>query len=146
MKTVLFFATGLFFTFNAIAGNNNSVNYVITSNDSIACKNVVLESDYVRVDMPDYTFAEIKHADVKAFCLNGKRFENLPVYRNNRSTGKYAFMELVNENNGFKLYQYTENGNVKQCVFQNNKYYVGVTAENKSTLLGFFNENITAAN
>ncbi len=141
MKTVLFFAAGLLFTFNVIAGNNNSMSYVITTNDSIACKNVVLESDAVRVDMADYTFVELQKADVKSYSVNGKVFVNLPVYRNNRSTGKYAFMEMVKENNGFKLYQYTENGSTYQFVFQNNKYYVGVTAENKSTLLGFFNDS-----
>jgi len=141
MKTTLFFAASLFFTFNAIAGNNSSMTYVITNNDSIACKNVVLESDAIRVDMADFTFVEMQKADVKAYSVNGKLFAKLPVYRNNKATGAFAFMELVKENNGFKLYQFSENGRVQQYVFHNNKYYVGVTDNNKSTLLGFFNDD-----
>ncbi len=139
MKTLVLTSFALLLSISMFARDDkNSKNYIVTKSDTIVCKNVVDQQNIVRVDFQDLRFVEMNKDDVFSYIANGKKYDRLPLYKNNKPTGKTALMEMVKDNNGFKLYKYTNNGETSMFVYKDNKYYVGITDANKANMLDFF--------
>jgi hypothetical protein len=138
MKTIFITTAALLISLSTFARNNNNVNYVITSNDTIICQNLSIGFNNTRLHLENGQLIKVKTSDVKSYSAQGHVFDNLPVYFNDKPTGEKAFMELIRLKNGFQLYKYSENGQSVLLVFKDGKYHVGVNNRNKATLLDFF--------
>jgi hypothetical protein len=157
MKTKLFFAILLAFFLNV--ATKAELGYVITNNDTIICDHVSLGVNNARITKTNGELLKINKEEVKAFLVHGKLYEKLPVYLNGSYTGQTAFLELIGQRNGLKLYKYTyfvdsgwDSSNqvvmptkevTALIIYKDNNYYLEVDDKNAKTVLPFF--HITGA-
>ena len=154
MKTKIILTLTLALGLNAIIGAESNLSYVITSDDTIICKHISIGVNNARITKLNDEFVKVDKEYLKAFSLHGKLFEKLPVYLNGNFTGQTAFLELVGQRNGLKLYKYTyfedstwssDNKSVQAAhevtalfVYKDKDYYLQVNNKNAKTVLPFF--------
>jgi hypothetical protein len=111
MKTIILSLAIAAICFTAHA-EKNRWQYVITDNDTLICKNI--RSGYLNTRCILLS-GEKKIISNKNINVIGKSavkgesaylMERKPVYLNNKSTGKNALMELVDIQNGVRIYKY----------------------------------------
>jgi hypothetical protein len=133
----------------ANASGKSNKSYVVTDKDTMACKDLTFSATTANVTLADGQQTQINKENVLAFSVNGKKYENMPVYIDGKATGNKSFLEFLSERNGLKLYKYTylvdagwSTGEMKKVtvltVFKDNAYYVQVDKKNANTLLGYF--------
>lgn len=85
-----------------------------------------------------------KFSEVVSYKKDGRIYERMPVVRNNKETGSYAFMELLTYKNGMKVYRHTINSGVntrdefQYLVYRDGNYVVTFDNQNAETLKTFF--------
>ena len=111
MKTILISFLIAAVCFTAKAGKY-SFQYVITDNDTLVCKNIKLGYAKTKCILLSGEKKIISNEDINVISkttINGKMvyfMEKKPVYVNNKFTGKNALMELVDVQNGVRIYKY----------------------------------------
>jgi hypothetical protein len=157
MKTKFLVPVLLMVAMNMSAGSANEPSYVITNHDTTLCKRVNLGLTDAKIELLNGSTKEVSKDAIMAFKTDGRQFERKTLFDNNKPTGVTAFMELLGQRNGLKLYCYnvpddlnpdnnsiTVNGVRKSAillVYKNNDFYVQVTKINAPTLLDFFHIN-----
>ncbi len=156
MKTKLFFSVAFITISMLLNAKGKPDGYVVTDVDTIACKSLSFGYDGANITLANGEKTLVNKENVKAYSLNGKKFENLPVYVDGKPNGNNSFLELVAERNGLKLFKYSyydTNGwdatksveDMKKVtvltIFKDNKYYVQVDQKNAKTILPYFNLN-----
>ncbi len=82
--------------------------------------------------------------EVVAFRKDGRIYERMPVIKDNKETGKYAFMEVVAYRCGMKVYRHSVPSgfnmhmNDEYLVFKGKNYVVRFDDRNTETLNEFF--------
>lgn len=85
-----------------------------------------------------------KFSEVVSYRKDGCVYERMPVIRNNKETGNYAFMELLTYKNGMKVYRHAINAGINtpdECqylVYRDGSYVVAFDEKNAETLKMFF--------
>lgn len=85
-----------------------------------------------------------KFTEVVSYRKDGCIYERMPVIRNNKETGNYAFMELLTYKNGMKVYRHKINTGVgasdeyQYLVYRDGNYVVTFDDQNAETLNMFF--------
>ena len=89
---------------SAVRVNND---YIVANDEKTTCKKVNVKKNEVRVICENGMEKIIKKSDVTEFSKKGKTFVKLSVYKNQQLTDHTAFMELIRDVNGYKLYRTT---------------------------------------
>jgi hypothetical protein len=129
-------------------------NYVVAGNDTIACKNLAFTVSNAEITLPNGDKTQINKDNVSAYSVKNKKFENRPVYVDGKPNGNFAYLELLGERGGLKLFKYSyyetagwdkskSINDMKKVnvytVFKGDKYYVQMDMKNSKTLLHYFN-------
>jgi hypothetical protein len=107
MKKILF--TGIVgllvnITISAIATGSNY--YISTSEQVTNFKNIKFRNNEIKVVLENGEKQIISLAKVKTIKANGKIYDKMPVYKNNKPTNKELLMELIAVKDGLKLYKF----------------------------------------
>jgi len=81
--------------------------------------------------------------EVEVYAKDGKRFEKMPVYKNNKLTNNYAFMRAITYKNGMKLFEHNVSSSFgeqisKYFVFKADKLVVNVNEKNYESIKQFY--------
>jgi hypothetical protein len=154
MKTQLFIPVLLFVFLAANAGNKSDFrSFVVANDDTILCKDIAFNASNATLTMDNGQTMEIKREKVDAFKSNGKVYVKNVVYKNGTATDKTAYMLLLGERNGLKLYRYKfyelegaeKPGNstprevVQILVYKDNSLYLQVEDKNVNNVIEYFN-------
>ena len=156
MKTNLFLMSALLIASSLVKANGRSENdYIVTENDTIKCSSFSFGVSEANITLANGEKTTVDKNNVKAFSVNGRVFEILPIYVEGKPTGNNAFLELLAEKNGLKLYRnyyfaglgWNANGKSQSdanrttvlTVYKDKKYYANVNEKNAKTILSFFN-------
>lgn len=127
--------------------------YVIAKGEKLYCTKIRLGAVNTTAVLESGEKITIRTADIESYRLNGKFFDKLPLYENNKFTNKNIFMQFVTTRAGLKLYKYSkfEEGVDKTTgvflkssavdyyiVFKGDQYYVSITEKNYPTMFEFF--------
>jgi hypothetical protein len=132
--------------------------YMISTGEKLYCKKIQVGAQTIKATLENGEKVTIPTSQVKMYHLDGKTFEKLPVYVDNRNTNELKFMEFVTTRAGLKLYKYSKyvEGIDKitgaymgvskvdyYLVFRGDQFYVDVTERNYRTLFDFFRIKIS---
>jgi hypothetical protein len=135
----LFLIAFLSTTFLAKAGLPD---YILTGDEIEYYEKVRYGVTASLVGIKDSNRNRYKSDEVSEFRKNGKVYERMPVIRDNKETGRYAFMEVVSYRNGLKVYKYYHPGLYSQdnelLVFKGKQFVVSFNEKNARTLSNFF--------
>lgn len=121
--------------------------------EKLYCQKIHVGAQKIKATLENGEKVIIPTSQVKMYRIDGKTFEKLPVYVNNKSTNNEIFMEFVTTRAGLKLYKYSKyvEGVDKvtgeymglskvdyYLVFRGDEFYVDVTERNYKTLFDFF--------
>lgn len=82
-------------------------NYFISTTGQLThYKRIAFKNNEVKVVLQNGEKLLLPMAQIKTIKANGKIYDKLPVYKNDKPTDKEAFMELVTTKRGLKLYKY----------------------------------------
>lgn len=154
MKTKLLFSSALLIACIMANAKSRPENcYVVTDKDTIACKNLSFTVSNAEITLLNGDKTQVNKENVKAFSVNGKKYENRPVYVDGKPNGNDAFLELLSERDGLKLFKYSyyetsgwdkskSINDMKKVnvytVFKDGTYYVQMDSRNSKTLLNYF--------
>jgi len=154
MKTNLLILLTALVSMVANAIEKDEINYVITNEDTIICKDISMGFTNAKITKTNGEEVKISKEDVEAYKVNGKLYEKKIVFRNKKATDNRAYMELVGQRNGLKLYCYkfiadsgwdTSKGNYENArevatllVYRDNNLYLEVDKQNAPTILDYF--------
>ena len=156
-KLIIFLATGLLMILSVNAADLKANYYVLSTGEINNCRNVQFKANEIRIVLENGEKLIISKSEIKAIKVNGKYYEKLPVYENNKPTNQEEFMEFVATRGGLKLYKYrasisdnrSKGFNEKAyemdyyVVFRGDQYWVEVNDINYPTLFNFFRVRYT---
>lgn len=163
MKTILMSCLMMFVAFSTYANSpktDDPDDYVKTKNDVIYYSKLTLGPTKAKLILDNGDKMTLMNNELVAFKKNGKVFEKVALYHNNKNTNKDVFMEVVKYTNGMKLYRYMtyeQEVNLpysasatkaveKYYVFKNGNYHLQIDAKNYKTVFAFFGINATLEN
>jgi hypothetical protein len=97
-------------------------NWLETSKGKIDCKEINLGMTKATVVMDDGTKVDINYDDITSFSRNGKVFNKLKLYEDNKPTSQMAFMELIKTWNDLSLYRLSAESSLSRT--ESTKYYL----------------------
>ena len=127
--------------------------YVIASGEKLYCTKIRLGAVNTTAVLENGEKVTLRTADIHSYRLNGKIFDKMPLYENNKFTNKNVFMQFVTTRAGLKLYKYTKSeadidkdlalcfkstGVDYYIVFKGDQFYVSITEKNYPTMFEFF--------
>jgi hypothetical protein len=127
--------------------------YVIATGEKLYCTKIRLGAMNTTAVLENGEKVTLRTADIHSYRLNGKIFDKMPLYENNKFANKNIFMQFVTTRAGLKLYKYTlseEGLDIKSgfylkstsvdhyVVFKGDKYFVSITDKNYPTMFDFF--------
>jgi len=89
----------------AANAQNDTVNYVVTSSDTIFCGKMNVSSTKTKIELEDGTTLKFKNKDLVRYSKDGRFFQKLPVYVRNQKTDRRAMMELIHFKNMVKVFK-----------------------------------------
>lgn len=153
MKKLVLIISVCLFTLTAFSKEVPSNYYLSSNNEMLFCKKIRLNKESIKAVLDNGKRVIIPTSDIKMYRMNGKIYEKLPVYINNKKTSKEAFMQFVTTRAGLRLYKYSsweevidrQNGAYlgvakvdKYCVYKGDQLWVSVNERNYPTVLNFF--------
>lgn len=152
MKTLLISCIVLFAVFTLKANIPAPDDYVKTTNDVLYYSKLTFGPNKARLVLDNGKRITLMNNELIAYKKNGKVYEKLPLYLNNKNTNRQVFMEVLKYTNGMKLYRYhTYQDDVKSpyaigatkpvdkfYVFKNGNYHLQIDEANYKTVFAFF--------
>ena len=106
----------------------NSLQYVVTDNDTIICKNIKYGFVNTKCVLHSGEKKIIKSDEINVLSKDGQIKERKPVYLNNKYSGKEAMMELIDCQDGVRVYKFERYNNLYESMdvvisfYKNDKY------------------------
>jgi hypothetical protein len=155
MKKIMFIIlVGMLVNLSALANKNLKADYyILVSGEMNNCKSIHFRTNDIKAVLENDEELFISKSQIKAIKANGKYYEKLPVYINNKPTDQQKFMEFITTRGGLKLYKYTDDMNRDSrlkgfnlngfqmdyyVVFKGDQYWVEITDKNYPTMFDFF--------
>lgn len=85
--------------------------FVATADHTYFCNEISMGFASTIVKNADGSYLKIPNSEVKAFRLNGRQYEKMPLVSNAGDTVTYTFMEFICSKDGYRLYRYCTNCN-----------------------------------
>lgn len=159
MKTILI-SCMMMFAVVALSANTAPDDYVKTKKNVIHYSKLTIGSTKAKLILDNGEKITLTNNEVIAYKKNGKIYEKVPLYYNNKSTNTEVFMEIIKYSNGMKLYRYNtyqQEVNLpysassiqpveKYYVFKNGDYHLQLDEKNYKTVFAFFGINATLIN
>lgn len=162
MKTLLIISCIFMFATVTINANVPPApdDYVKTSKDVLYVSKISFGHNKARLILDNGSKMTLMNKEVIAYKKDGKIFEKVFLYNNNRNTNKQVFMEIIKYTNGMKLYKYrTYEQEVnfpysvsapklveKYYVYKNGNYHLQIDKANYRTVFAFFGINVSLEN
>jgi hypothetical protein len=123
MKTflILFALTSMSIMTHA---HDNKFGYVIISQDTLYCQRMNVNHLWLKCTLQSGEKMKIPLTEVKMYSDGDHLNEKMPVYIDNKETGKMALMELISYQNGIKIYKYEHYNTSYECWEVILSYYV----------------------
>ena len=127
--------------------------YVIVTGEKLYCTKIRMGAVNTTATLENGEKVKLRTAEIHSYRLNGKIFDKMPLYENNKFVNRNVFMQFVTTRAGLKLYKYTlfEEGMDKLSgmylkstavdhfvVFKGDQFYVSITDKNYPTMFEFF--------
>ncbi len=153
MKKLVLILSVLLTSLSGFATDLGGNYYMVSGGEKLYCKKIQVGNQYIKATLENGEKIVIPTSEVKMYRVNGKIYEKLPVFVNNKNINKQLFMEFVATRAGLKLYKYSkyEEGFDKATgaylgvskvdyylVFRGDQFHVEVTDKNYQTLFEFF--------
>jgi len=91
--------------------------YVITNSDTLICHRMVVQNHFVKCTLNTGLVVKIPHSDIVAYQHYGQLMERKPVYVQGKISDKTIFMQLIDVDNGIKIYRYNQENFFKGEVY-----------------------------
>jgi hypothetical protein len=95
----------VFFLSLSAFGKATGSNWLETSKGKIDCKEINLGMTKATVILDDGSKVDINYDDINSFSRNGKLYNKLRLFEDNKPTNQMAFMELIKTWNDLSLYR-----------------------------------------
>jgi hypothetical protein len=152
MKKYMLSFAFLFAAIAVIASTPKGDNYVQTKNDIVYYSKISFGPTKARLILDNGKKITLMNNELIAYKKDGRIFEKLPLFVNNKPTKKEVFMEVLKYTNGMKLYRYhnyldgynfmysTNSATPvnEYYVFKNGNYHLQLDANNYQTVFNFF--------
>jgi len=79
--------------------------WVVTNDGKIDCKKVSMGYNKARIVLENGQKEKVQFSMINSFSSNGKTFDKLPLYKDNKPTNQGAFMELIKNHGELSLYK-----------------------------------------
>lgn len=104
MKKGVILFTVFFFCVSAFA-KVPGTDWLETSKGKVDCKEISLGITKAKVVLDDGTKVDINYDDISSFSMNGKVYDKLRLFEDNKPTNQMVFMELIKTWNNLSLYR-----------------------------------------
>ena len=157
MKKILFIGIiGLIISVTTFAATIVSNYYISTTGQMTNCKRITFKANEIKVVLENGQKLLIPMAQIKTIKANGKIYNKLPVYKNNKPMNKEVFMELITTKETFKLYKYNvdidwdkrangfnvaDNQMENYVVYKDNQFQSEINDANYRAMFNFFGIN-----
>jgi len=153
MKKLILILSVLLTSLSIFATDLSGNFYMVSTGEKLYCKKIQVGAQYIKATLENGEKIVVPTSEVKMYRLNGKIFEKLPVFVDNKTTNKQLFMEFVTTRAGLKLYKYSNYeegvdaatgaylGVTKvdhYVVFRGDQFHVALTERNYQTMFDFF--------
>jgi hypothetical protein len=145
MKTKILIPVLMFVCMLTYAGSIDESGYVVSNNDTILCSKVLFDFNNVQITLKNGETVKLEKDKINAFKANGKSYEKKEIFKDKKPTGEFAYMELLGQRDGLKLYCYkyfegpVAGYTVKSLfVYKDNNFYLQVSDNNSKTVLDYF--------
>jgi len=115
-----------------------------TKEVNVVCKKIKLGVSNAKVTLENGEKVKIALSELNSYVINGRMFDKMMVYKNNRATGIMTFMEKMSERDGYILYKYStymlagdEQGSY-YYVYKDGKFHSALTEKNCHYVLRYF--------
>ena len=105
MKTLMISLGAMFLGVMIGNAQNLMTNHVVTHSDTIFCGKIDVRTFKTKCTLEDGKTITIDNKDIVRYSKDGRLFVKMPVYRNNRKTGRLSMMELVKCKNGVMVFK-----------------------------------------
>jgi len=109
MRTLIVILALAAVSLTAKAGNS-SLRYIITDSDTLICIKFRIGLVNTKCDLVSGKGVSVSNKNIKVIGRKGKILEKKPIYHNEVNTGRYVFMELIDCQDGFRIYKYEHTG------------------------------------
>ena len=107
MKKLVIFISATMFCISSMAAVSSS-NWVVTGNARISCEKINLGISKVRIVLENGHKLIVPIAKLESYSVNGLVFDKKILYKNGKSTGQIAFMQLLKKRGNLCLYRNVE--------------------------------------
>lgn len=150
MKKLIFLFV-MAITGTTLLAQNKVPDYVIDADGVTFYKKVRYGITTGFVGIGETTKDRYKTSEVLCYRKDGHVYELMPVIRNNKETGRKAYMELVAYRNGMKVFRekdYDSSDELQYVVYKDSDFVVRFERKNAESLGRFFfrPENSMASN
>jgi hypothetical protein len=147
MKKLILIPLLFFAIFSVNAKALSEYDYVITKNGTFYCQQVNVGLLHIKGILENGEALKVSVNEVRAYKANGRIFERMPIYQNDKITSNSNLMELLSLKDGLKLFRYTliDNnealcpGHNQYYVFRNGEYVLQVSDKSSYQVFNFFN-------
>lgn len=106
MKTTFILLVFLLLGF-ASEAKVKTLEYIVTNSDTLICKRIIVGNNYTRCVLNSGIKLKIENSGIIAYQHYGQLMERKPLVINGEVTGKSIFMQLIDVDNGIKIYRFT---------------------------------------
>jgi len=146
MKKLIFIPLILFAFLNAKAKDLSDMDYVVTKNATYFCQKISIGLLKTKCVLQNGDVLNLKVNEVRAYKKEGRIFERMNVYEEDRATGSTSFMELIGMKGDLKLFRHETSENTatqfqqvsQYFIFRNGDYVLQLTNKSGPGLLKFF--------
>lgn len=138
---------------SSFAVNAGPEGYVKTKNSQFNCSKIDVGPSKARLVLDNGEKITLLTNEVIAYKKDGKIFEKVDLYKNNKSANRQVFMEFIKYKNGLKLYKYTtyeEGGDLatgvyyplqkveRFYIYRDGNYHLQIDEKNYKNVFQFF--------
>lgn len=123
MKTLMISLGAMFLGVMIGSAQNLMTNHVVTHSDTIFCGKIDVRTFKTKCTLEDGKTITVSNKDIVRYSKDGRLFVKMPVYRNNRKTGRLSMMELVKCKNGVMVFKDEYYNGAKESLDAHFYYY-----------------------
>ena len=146
MRKLILIPLILFAFFTSNAKDLSDFDYVVTKDATYFCQEISFGLLRTKCILQNGEVLNLKLNEVRAYKKDGRIFERMPVYIEDKTTGSSSLMELIGMKGGLRLFRHvaTETSEDQMLsysqyfIFRNGEYILELNNKSGPGLLKFF--------
>ena len=153
MKKLATILAAVLIGLSAFAKDYSGNFYMVSTGEKLTCTKIQVGAKNIKATLENGEKVTVPISTVKMYSLNGKIYEKLPVFVDNKDSKQQMFMEFIATRAGLKLYKYTKYEEAADAVtgdyigytnvdhyvvFKGDQFHVELTERNYQTMFDFF--------